>query len=81
VKMILPVLVLALMLAACGTMSARETATEECSDKGYKPGSADFLNCREQVIRSIESWDSMQRGRNPVPATSPPPTMPPLFRF
>ena len=74
-------LVLLLALAACGGMSARETATEECSSKGYDPGSADYLNCREQVMRDIEFREGLKRAVNPVPTTSPPPTFPPFFRF
>lgn len=81
-KTMLPVLgVLLLALAACGSMSARETAVEECRAKGYAPGSADELNCQEQALREIEFKEAMGRAANPVPTTSPPPTMAPLFRF
>ena len=66
---------------ACGSMSARETAMKDCTGKGYKPGSADYLNCQEQVIREMQFKEAFQRAGNPVPATSPPPTMAPLFRF
>ena len=78
----LPLLgLLLLALGACGSMSARETAMKDCTGKGYKPGSADYLNCQEQVIREMQFKEAFQRAGNPVPATSPPPTMAPLFRF
>jgi hypothetical protein len=81
-NMTLPVFgVLLLVLCGCSSMSARDTAVKECTDKGYQPGSADYLNCQEHVIREIEFKEAFQRAGNPVPATSPPPTMAPLFRF
>jgi hypothetical protein len=80
-RMMLSVAAFAIVLNACSSRAAREIASKECNDKGYEVGSAGYLTCREQVIQGIQSWDSIQRGRNPVPATSPPPTMAPLFRF